>query len=110
MNHISALFSLLTAAAGWFYLFHSRGARTLSGIEQRRLNVLRSRMRRAGGFSMLLLAVGFYAGFNTVDADQTPAAFAGVWIGVMVLLAVVVALALIDLWLTACLRRENAKK
>src|ERR1700678_1964700 len=101
MTYVPAIFALLVAAAGWFYMFHSRGAQKLTGIEEQRLNLLRSRMRRAGGFAMLLLAVGFYAGFNTVDADQMPTAFVAVWIGVMVLLAAVVALAIVDLWLTA---------
>jgi Na+/melibiose symporter-like transporter len=110
MNLFPALFSLLVAAAGWFYMFHSLGARNLAGLEERRLNALRSLLRRAGGFLMMLLAVAFYAGFNTVDADQTPTAFVAVWIGVMALLAAVVALAMVDLWLTARLRREKTRK
>jgi hypothetical protein len=59
---------------------------------------------------MLLLAVGFYAGFNTVDAQQAPGAFVAVWLAVMALLAAVVALAMVDLWLTARLRRHKIRK
>lgn len=98
--------SLLTAVTGWYYLFYSRAAGRLAGLESRRLNRRRRRLRRAGGVVMLLLAVGFFAGFNSVDAVRQPTGYLVVWAAVMLLLIVMVILALADVRLTAQLRRS----
>jgi hypothetical protein len=108
---VTALFSLLVAAAGWYYMFYSRAATNLSGIEREDLNRKRHLLRRIGGFIMFLLAVGMYAGFNSVDPLVSPNAFILIWLGVFVLLLVTVILAMIDLRLTWKLRhrrRESA--
>ena len=89
-------FSLLTAAAGWYYLFYSRAAKQLDGIEVHRLNQWRVRLRRIGGAAMLLLGVAFFAGFQVVN----PRFFVATWISVMALLAAIVILGLIDVRLT----------
>src|SRR5260221_7699665 len=97
MNVLSTIFSLLVAAAGWYYMFYSRGAASLSGLEDQGLNDRRRRLRRIGGFVMFLLAAAFFAGFHTVDANDSAAAFLIVWMGVFLLLFTIVLLALLDL-------------
>ena len=46
MNFLPAIFALLVAAAGWYYLFYSKAAIGLRGIEDDRQNRLRVRLRR----------------------------------------------------------------
>jgi UDP-N-acetylmuramyl pentapeptide phosphotransferase/UDP-N-acetylglucosamine-1-phosphate transferase len=104
MSSLPAILALLTGVAGWFYLFYSRAAQGLSGIEQERLNRRRIRLRRIGGLVMLLLAAGFYLGFYGFEPERRPRAFVGVWMAVIVLLGVLVLLALIDVRLTLRIR------
>jgi UDP-N-acetylmuramyl pentapeptide phosphotransferase/UDP-N-acetylglucosamine-1-phosphate transferase len=106
-TYLPAVFALLVAAAGWFYLFYSRGAQRLSGIENAGLNHQRTILRRIGGLVMFLLAIAFYAGFYTVDADRQPHAFMAVWLAVLVLLGAVMLLGLVDLRMTWKLRRKR---
>jgi drug/metabolite transporter (DMT)-like permease len=101
---LGAIFSLLTAAAGWHYLFYSRAAHRLGILEDAALNERRVTLRRVNGVVMILLAIVFLLGFYTVDADLQPAAFLGIWVAVFLLLLAVVFLALIDLRLTFKLR------
>jgi heme exporter protein D len=103
---LAALFALVVAAAGWFYLFYSKAAGRLGGVEARGANVLRVRLRRVNGVAMLSLAVLFYAGFNAVVDRAGPLTFLAVWLGVMVLLATIVILVLVDVRLTAKLREQ----
>lgn len=110
MHALSSVFSLLVAAAGWYYMFYSRAATRLGGIEDETTNRWRQRLRRANGFVMFLLAVGFYAGFNTIDpraSQSAAAAFVAVWLSVFVLLLVIVLLVLFDLRLTLRLRHRR---
>jgi drug/metabolite transporter (DMT)-like permease len=107
MNLLTGLFSLLIAAAGWYYMFYSRAATNLSGIERQDTNRRRHRLRQVGGGIMLLLAVCMYAGFNTVDPQTNPSPFVIVWMTVFVLLLVTVILAMIDLRLTWKLRHRR---
>jgi drug/metabolite transporter (DMT)-like permease len=107
MSAFSAVFSLLIAAAGWYYMFYSRAATNLTGVEDDGINRRRHRLRRIGGFIMLLLAVAFFAGFNTVDAETSAARFLLVWLAVFVLLMIIVLLALADLRLTWRLRHTR---
>jgi hypothetical protein len=100
----SALFALLTGVAGWHYLFFSKAAAHLAGIEAQRLNLRRVRLRRVGGAAMVLLAILFYAGFNT---HENPQAFVAIWTGVLFMLALIMVLALIDVRLTWRMRRGN---
>ena len=77
MRHLAGIFALLTGAAGWFYLFYSRAAHRLAGIEDQRLNARRVALRRVGGVAMLLLGGFFFAGFYAfedphADADGVP--------------------------------------
>ena len=103
---LAALFSLVVGAAGWFYLFYSKAAHRLEGVEARGANLWRVRLRRVNGVAMLALAVLFYAGFNNVDDRTGPAAFVAIWLGVMALLATIVVLVLVDVRLTARLRER----
>ena len=107
MQLVTGLFSLLIAAAGWYYMFYSRAAVNLSGIERHDINRKRHRLRQIGGGVMLLLAVGMYAGFNTVDPQNHPSPFVMVWMTVFVLLLITVILAMIDLRLTWKLRHRE---
>ena len=99
------IFALLTAAAGWYYMFYSGAAGRLKPIESQRINRARVRLRRAGGVVMLLLGGLFFAGFQEKVA-ASGAAYIAIWLTVLFLLLVIVVLALIDLRLTWALRRE----
>lgn len=110
MKAAVTVIALLIGGAGWFYAFYSRAAQRLRDVEDRRLNARRVLLRRANGATMILLAVLFFAGFNTVDADRQPAAFVGVWLGIFVLLVSILCLGLSDLRLTARLRRGRPEK
>jgi len=101
---LADIFALLAAVSGWFYLFYSNAAVKLSGLEPSRRNTLRGRLRRINGLMMFLLAVGFFAGFNTVDDERTPRAFVIVWMGVILLLFLITILVMVDMRLTWKLR------
>ena len=103
---LPTLFALLVAAAGWFYMFYSRAAHSLSGVENDARNLRRIRLRRVGGFMMFLLAVTFFVGFQPY-VWQSDVAALGVWTLVMVLLLAIVVLGLIDLRLTWQLRKPR---
>ena len=109
MGALPGIFSLLVAAAGWHYLFYSNAAKNLVCVEDEPTNLLRARLRRIGGFTLLLLAILFFAGFYSVDARRSPAAFLAIWIGVFALLFLVVLLALMDVRLTAKLKKKRPK-
>lgn len=104
---LSSVFSLLVAAAGWYYMFYSRAATRLAGVEDDSANKRRQRLRQLNGFTMFLLAVGVYAGLNTVDPHSAPSAFVTVWLAVFALLLVIVLLAMFDLRLTWRLRHRR---
>ncbi|MDB5323369.1 MAG: hypothetical protein JWN40_5000 [Phycisphaerales bacterium] len=105
MDVFSTIFSLLVAAAGWYYMFYSRAVANLTGIENESLNRRRQRLRRIGGFIMFLLAIALFAGFHSVDAGTSAQAFVLVWLSVFLLLLTVLLLAMADLRLTWKLRR-----
>ena len=91
-------------------MFYSRAAGNLASLEAQSLNRARIRLRRIGGFCIFLLAIAFYAGFYTYDAESQPMAFLIVWTAVMLLLLMVVGLGLIDLRLTWRLRKALRKQ
>ncbi|MDQ3439434.1 MAG: hypothetical protein M3478_03695 [Planctomycetota bacterium] len=105
-NFLPTIFSLLVAAAGWFYMFYSRAAHNLQDVENDRLNLRRIRLRRVGGFAMFCLAVAFFVGFQPYVWNSGAAAV-GVWTLVMFLLLTIVVLGLIDLRLTWQLRKPR---
>lgn len=104
---LTASFSLLVAAAGWYYMFYSRAAERLSGLEEGPLNVRRQHLRQLNGLVMFLMAVGFFAGFHAVDPARQPRAFVLIWTIVFLLLMIIVLLALVDLRLTWRLRERR---
>jgi len=107
---LSAILSLLIAIAGWHYLFYSVAAIRLAGVEDERRNRLRNALRRVGGIVMLLLAGCFFAGFWTFDfsdLERDSDRFAMIWVAVALLITAIIVLALIDLHLTAKLRRAT---
>lgn len=107
-NVLPAIFSLLVAAAGWYYMFYSSAAARLSVVEHSGINRLRVFLRRAGGLVMMLLAVTFYAGVVAVDRENGPAA-AGFLLAVACLMFIIMALGLIDLRLTRGLRKSQER-
>ena len=109
MPYVSAIFALIVAAAGWYYMFYSRAAERLAEVEEQQLNQRRVRLRRICGFAMLLLAVCFFTLFWTFDPEQSRVAFALMMLAVLILLATVVILALIDVRLTYRLRQQRDK-
>ena len=60
-----------------------------------------------GPLVMMLLAIGMYAGFNSVDPQTSPSPFVMIWLSVFVLLLITVILAMIDLRLTWKLRQRR---
>ena len=104
---LPSILSLLIGIAGWYYLFYSRAAHRLAGVENDRLNRVRVRLRRVGGLVLLLLAPMFFAGFHTVDAVEEPRAFVTVWLTVFGLLGMTMVLAMVDVGLTMKLRRDR---
>ena len=109
MPYLPTIFSLLVAAAGWYYLFYSRAASRLAEVEMETTNRLRIRLRRTGGTVMILLAVSFYVGFAAIERHNAPAA-AGFMLLVLVLMGMIVVLGVIDLRLTHKLRRSQRKQ
>ena len=110
MSHLPTAFALLTAAAGWFYLFYSRAAHNLSAVENQADNRSRVMLRRVGGVCMILLGVCFFMGFNTFDPRERPTAFVTTWLTVFLLLGTTIVLALIDIRLTVRLRRRKEQQ
>ena len=104
---IPAIFCILVAAIGWFYLFYSRGAYRLAGVENERQNRLRIRLRRAGAVAMVLLAVAFAVGYYGVDDRHPTVTFLVAWGTVLILLPTVLGIGLADLRLTRSLRRQQ---
>ena len=106
MRHLPGILALLVAIAGWFYMFYSKAAANLGGVENERLNAKRIRLRRVGGFVMLLLAVAFFMLFYTFDSEDQALQFVVTLLAVLVLLCMILVLGLIDLRLTMKLRRS----
>lgn len=105
MPLIAAILALLVGIAGWFYLFYSKAAHRLAAVEASPVNRLRQRLRRLNGAVMVVIAALFYTGF-AINPDLQKRTYLAVWSGVMLLLLVVLALAVIDLRLTASIRRR----
>ena len=105
MRTLSAIFALLIAAVGWYYLFYSRASERLGGIEEERANRLRGILRRTNAIIMMLIAIGIAAATYRFDMESMPREFGLTWLAVMTLLLVSVVLALIDVRLTMKLRR-----
>src|SRR6185295_19164820 len=95
-----AIFSLFIAAAGWYYMFYSRAANRLSGIEEANINAMRVWLRKINGLLMFLLAICFFSGFFAVDLDHPSRMTAIVWLAVCGLVLALMALGLVDLRLT----------
>jgi peptidoglycan/LPS O-acetylase OafA/YrhL len=103
---VADMFAGLTAAAGWYYMFYSRAASMLEGVETQRINRRRVRLRRTGGGVMMALGILFFAGAQGLS----PVPYIAVWAGVMLLLLMIVALALIDLRLTWSLQKSRRQR
>jgi len=106
MRTLSAIFALLIAAVGWYYLFYSRAAEKLGTIEDQRSNRLRGILRRVNAIVMLLIALGIAFGTSKFDRKGYESEFVVTWAIVMILLLVFVMLALIDVRLTWKLRKS----
>ena len=109
MFALATILALLIATAGWHYLFYSKAAQRLSGVEEDRLNRMRVGLRRAGGLVLLVLGPTFFAGFRTLlpETSFEPITFVTLWLSVLGLMGVMVILALVDVRLTLKLRRRQ---
>lgn len=103
MNAVADILAILTAAAGWYYMFYSRAAGRLEGIESERINRWRIRLRRAVSGVLMLLGILLFAGSQ--ELSDVP--YLLIWSGVMLLLLVIVILVLIDLRLTWQLQKSR---
>ena len=104
------MLSLIIGAAGWYYMFYSRAAEKLSGVEGEQKNRRRVRLRRINGLAMFLLAVAICAGYYSIDPKFSPLGFVATWVTVFILLAVIMLLGLLDLLLTKQLRRKQSSR
>ncbi len=109
MPILTGIFSLMIAAAGWYYLFYSDAVHRLAAVEDVAINTRRVRIRRLGSVLLILLAMLFYVGSAVVSWDEPTVWFAVIWLGVMVLVGVVTILALLDLRLTNQLRQRRKR-
>jgi hypothetical protein len=109
LSYLPAIFALIVAAAGWFYIFYSRAAMKLRGFEPSTTNRLRIRLRQIGGVAMMLLGVAFYAGYVAIDSGRVEPASALFFL-VLALLAIIIILGLVDLRLTNKLRKSRDKQ
>ena len=100
------IFALTCGIAGWFYLFYSRAAVKLAGVEPPAHLARRIRLRRICGAALILLGVTLYAGSNAINDQRNPAIYFTVWMSAIFLLLIVVALAAADIHLTRMLRRK----
>ena len=106
MHALPAIFALLVAAVGWYYLFYSKAATRLGAIEDQRANHVRGLLRRINAILMLLIALGIaFATYKFEDRRGFENAYVLTWAAVMLLLLAVVILGLIDVRLTWKLRR-----
>lgn len=110
MEFLPGIFALLVAAAGWFYMFYSRAAHRLAGLEDQRLNRTRVLLRRVGGFAMVVLGACFYAGYYATDPEFAPGSFAWIWLTVILLMMLILILGIMDLRLTRKLREAQKRR
>lgn len=104
MTFLPVIFSILVAAAGWFYILHAARACSLKGFETDRDNRLRIRLRRIGGILMIVLAICFYFAYHLAgDPGRQWIALFCVTL-VLVLLPIILFLAYVDLRLTLKMR------
>ena len=103
---LPGMLALLIGVAGWFYLFYSRAAENLAGVEAQHLNVRRMNLRRVGAVVMLLLAMLIAVGSYGYDLERPTVSFFLLWMCVIGLLMIIVILALVDLRLTIKLRES----
>ncbi|CAN5626250.1 hypothetical protein BH09PLA1_BH09PLA1_14980 [soil metagenome] len=114
MQILAGILCLLVAAAGWYYMFYSRAAQNLSGIEDQEANRRRVFLRRVSGGMMCALAVVLYIGIAALgrtdslgNARPDVKLFAWMMLAVLALMAVILVFGLMDLRLTQALRRRQ---
>jgi hypothetical protein len=110
VNWVPAVFSLLVAVAGFFYLQHAGGAGRLADLEGQKENALRIRLRRFGGAAMIGLALAFYVGFSVADRRGSPLLVLACLCVIVLLLPVILFLAWVDLRMTRRMREAIKKK
>src|SRR5437867_2245308 len=100
MRTLPAIFALLVGAVGWYYLFYSKAATRLGGIEEQRANRLRGLLRRINAILMLSIALGIALIMYKFNTEQTKAEGAIALLAVLLLTLAMVILGLIDVRLT----------
>lgn len=109
MTWLPIIFCLIVATAGWYYMFYTHAADNLASVEASAVNRRRVRLRRVGGFAMILLALLFYYGVNALEYRNAAAA-AWFLFAVLALMMVIIALGLYDLRLTNRIRRAQHRQ
>jgi drug/metabolite transporter (DMT)-like permease len=107
---LTAALALAVAAAGWYYLFFSRAAGNLQGIEDEAANRRRIRLRRINGLLMLLLGAALFAMFSLLRREDSGGGLALSFLAVTALLLAVLALALVDLRLTVKMQHKRKRR
>jgi hypothetical protein len=107
MQSAGAWFALAVAGVGWFYIFGSQAARHLETIETQAANRRRIFLRCINGVCLITLATCLFAGVYTIDPHLRPRVFLGDWMAVTLLVVLSMALAIMDVRLTARLRRPT---
>ena len=106
MSPLPAIFSLLIAAAGWFYVLHASRAKHLTMFENNRDNKLRIRLRQVCGGTIMTLAVLFYVAYLLAERKASPAGLAVCLLLIVAGLPVILFLAWVDLRLTRKMRES----
>src|SRR5688500_9879556 len=106
MRALPAIFALLVAAVGWYYLWYSQAIQRLARIEEQRTTRRLGILRRINAIIMLLIALGIACGTYRFEREGAETACLITWALVMLLLFAFVLLALIDLPLTIKLRQQ----
>lgn len=90
-------------------MFYTHAAESLASVEATNVNRRRVRLRRIGGFAMILLALLFYYGVNAIEHRNATAA-AWFLFAVLTLMVFIIALALYDLRLTNRIRNAQHRQ
>jgi hypothetical protein len=110
---LAGILGLLIAGAGWYYMFYSRAAEKLSGIEGSEANKRRVTLRRINGMTMCALEVVMYVGVAALarsdasgNARPNVPLFLGMMLLLLMLIVVLLVLGWMDLRLTRALRKR----
>jgi hypothetical protein len=103
------IFCVTVMAAGWYYMFYSRAAHRLQGIEPTGANRQRVRLRQTNGFMMVMLGAFLYVALYGMSWERPGTAFGVVWLLIFGFLGAMIILGLADIRLTWKLSQERRR-